>query len=509
MIMKQITRVLLLVLFVAFIPRPEFAADPAKLLQADLTRIFSDARLAEAQLGIKIISLDRGEILFEKNSSKLLLPASNNKIVTAAAALVSLGPDYRFKTQVLADGPVLDGVLKGNLIILGFGDPSSSTRIPPKDPFGTFREWAAKLKEHGIRAISGSIIGDGRSFEKVQYGRGWGWDDLEEGSAAPISALQFNENRISLEISPGLKSGSDTSIKTEPLANYLTIDNRIMTEVAGPAHFEIERNRSEEAALIRGSLSIKGGAIRRSFAVQYPIRYYLSALKHVLDEEGIDVLNCEITEMRGFRSQTAFPLWTHTSPPLSELLVPIMKMSLNLASETLARTLGLEMRGEGSFLKGKEVVEETLGRMGINKEAYSYADGSGLSRLNLISADALVSILKFMHKQPFFLHFYNALPVAGVDGTLEMRMRGTKAENSVHAKTGSLTNVSSLSGYAQTRDGETLAFSILSNNFLAPKESVESIQDRALARLSGFSRKISIKSKAPASRTHPKAAIKK
>jgi serine-type D-Ala-D-Ala carboxypeptidase/endopeptidase (penicillin-binding protein 4) len=508
MIMKRFTRVLLLALFVAFMPRPEFAADPAKLLRADLTRIFSDARLAEAQLGIEVISLDRGEVLYEKNSSKLLLPASNNKIVTAAAALVSLGPDYRFKTRVLADGPILDGVLKGNLVILGFGDPSSSSRIPPKDPFRPFREWAERLKEQGIRAISGSIIGDGGSFEKIQYGRGWAWDDMEEGSAAPISALQFNENRLLLEISPGLESGSAASIETKPLANYLTFDNRITTEAAGPAHIEIERSRSEEAALIRGVLSLKDGAIRRSFAVQYPVRYYLSALKYILNEEGIDASNCEVTEMRGFRSQTASPLWTHTSAPLSELIVPVMKMSLNLGSETLVRTVGLEQRGEGSFLKGKEVVEETLSRMGVGKETYSYADGSGLSRLNLISADALIRILKFMHQQPCFSHFYSALPVAGVDGTLEMRMRGTKAENRVHAKTGSLTNVSALSGYVQTQDGEILAFSMLANNFLSPKASVESVQDMALARLARFSRKVPGKKRTPESRTHQKAAIK-
>ena len=234
-IMKRFMRVLFPVLFVACMPQPEFAADPAKLLRADLARIFSDARLAEAQLGIEVISLERGEVLYEKNSSKLLLPASNNKIVTAAVALVSLGPDYRFKTQVLADGPILDGVLKGNLVILGFGDLSSSSRIPPKDPFRPFREWAGRLKEQGIRAISGSFIGDGGSFEKIQYGHGWAWDDVEEGSAAPVSALQFNENRLVLEISPGFKSGSAPSIKAEPLADYLTLDNRIATEAAGPA----------------------------------------------------------------------------------------------------------------------------------------------------------------------------------------------------------------------------------------------------------------------------------
>jgi D-alanyl-D-alanine carboxypeptidase/D-alanyl-D-alanine-endopeptidase (penicillin-binding protein 4) len=459
-------------------------------------------------LGIEVFSLDRKEILYEKNSLKLFLPASNNKILTAAAALICLGPDYRFKTHILAAGPILDGVLKGNLVILGFGDPSSSSRIPPKDPFHTFREWAVRLKEQGIHSISGNIIGDGGSFEEVPYGHGWAWDDLEEGSVSPVSALQFNENRISLEITPGLKSGSFASIKMEPLAGYLTLDGRVATEAVGSMHIEIERNHSEEAARVRGVLPLKSGAIHRSVAVQYPVRYYLSALKQVLSEEGIDASNCEIMEMRNSPSRSSSPLWIHASPPLSELMVPLMKMSLNLGAETLVRTLGLELRGEGAFLKGKEIVEDALGRMGITKESYSYADGSGLSRLNLVSADALIRILKYMHQHPHFLYFYSALPIAGVDGTLETRMRGTKAENKVRAKTGSLANVSALSGYAQTEDGEMLAFSMLANNFLASKEMVENVQDKALVRMARFSRKAQNREKTPRNQMRQKSAFK-
>ena len=166
-----------------------------------------------------------------------------------------------------------------------------------------------------------------------------------------------------------------------------------------------------------------------------------------------------------------------------------MKMSLNLGCETLARVLGLELRGEGTFSKGKEVVELALARMGIGKESYSYADASGLSRLNLVSADALIQIMKYMHRHQHFLHFYNALSIAGVDGTLESRMIKTKAENNVHAKTGTLTNISSLSGYVRTADGEMLAFSIIANNFLVKKDEVEQVQDRTLLRLTRFSRK--------------------
>jgi D-alanyl-D-alanine carboxypeptidase/D-alanyl-D-alanine-endopeptidase (penicillin-binding protein 4) len=488
--MKRLVHLLLFAFLAICVPRQEFGADPAKLLRADLNRIFSDNRLADAQLGIEVFSLDRSEILYEKNAQKLYVPASNNKILTSAAALVCLGPDYRFKTRVLTDGPVLGGVMTGDLIVLGFGDPSSSSRIQSKDPFLPFKDWAARLKQQGIHAISGDIIGDGGSFEETEHGQGWAWDDLTEGFAAPVSALQFNENLIEVEIKPGMKAGSLASIKTAPLADYLSLDSRVVTGAeTDPPRMDVRRGGASEAVVIRGALPLRSRPLYRLVAVQSPVRYYLSALKYILSEEGIDVSKCEIRDTRGFRSSASSLLWTYTSPPLSELLPPILKLSLNLSSETLARVLGLELRGEGTFSGGKDVVEDALARMGINKESYSYADGSGLSRLNLVSADTLIQILKFMHQQQYFNEFYNALSIAGVDGTLAFRMKKTRAGNNVHAKTGSFANVSALSGYVQTADGEMLAFSILANNFLVPRDVVESVQNKTLIRLAGFSRR--------------------
>lgn len=483
-------RALLLVLILAALSLPGFAADSSKTLRRDLDRIFSDPRFADAQWGIEVFSLDRKSVVYEKNSRRLCIPASNNKILTAAAALMQLGPDYRFKTHVLADGPITGGVLKGNLIIEGFGDPSSSSRIPPKDPFHTFRALADDLKQQGIQTIAGDIIGDGASFEEAEYGRGWEWNDLIETFAAPVSALQFNENLIKLEITPNPKAGEFALLKTIPIAGYLTIDNRMATTPAGiPARVEIQRSPSGSGIVLLGTSPQNSAAAEYSVAVQSPTRYYLSALKQVLGEEGIDISRCVIIERRKARSQTAQRLWIHDSPPLSELLSPMLKMSLNLMAETLTRTLGLEFRGEGSFLKGKEIVEDSLSRMGVSKESYCYSDGSGLSRLNLASADAFIRILGHMYRSPHFAAFYGALPVAGVNGTLANRMKGTKAENNVHAKTGSLTHVSSISGYVQTAEKEMLAFSIIANNFLIEKETVEQLQDKALQRLARFSRK--------------------
>jgi serine-type D-Ala-D-Ala carboxypeptidase/endopeptidase (penicillin-binding protein 4) len=497
--MKQISRLFLLLFLISGTNLSSSAADSLPTLRRDLDRIFSDPRFANSQWGIEVFSLDRSEVLYEKNPRRLMVPASNNKILTVAAALMQLGPDYRFKTKVWTNGLIhntegggvfnMDGVLDGDLIVTGYGDPSSSSRMLQQDPFQTFRSWAAHLKLKGIRSISGSIVGDGTAFPNASYGQGWAWDDLTEGYAAPVSALQFNENLISLEISPGSKVGELAAIKMSPLAQYLKVDNQIITEAAGQsASIVVERNRSGEKITVRGVIPEKGSAIDRSVAVPSPIVYYLSALKQVLGEEGIDVSRCDIMIMIN-SPQPSSLLCIQSSPPLSELVVPLLKKSLNLAAETLVRVMGLERGNEGSFSKGKAVVEASLEQMGVDKTNYSYADASGLSRMNLVNADALVRILAYMHRSPNFSLFYDALPIAGVDGTLSARMKSTPAENNVHAKTGTMTRVSALSGYVRTADKEMLAFSMIANNFLAEKDEVERIQDRALLRLARFSRK--------------------
>jgi len=466
------------------------AADPVKILRADLTKVFSDARLADAQLGVEVYSLDRAEMLYEKNPQKLFVPASNNKLLTAAAALLCLGPEYRFKTEIWAHGPVVDGVLKGDLIVAGFGDPSSSSRIGTKDPFEPFRGWAAKLRQHGIGTIEGAILGDDGAFEGMEHGQGWAWDDLTEGYAAPVSALQFNENQITLEISPGPETGAPASIRTTPLPDYGRIESHVRTGTVSVApRIAVERSKDGETVVVRGVIPLRSGPLNRTVSVQFPIDYYLSALKSSLSREGISVAGRDSKQVRRYRPPSATLLWTHTSAPLSELVAPMMKMSLNLSAESFTRVLGLEVHGEGIFSKGKEAVEEALLRMGLNREAYAYADGSGLSRLNLVSADGLIHILKFMQQHRHFPVFYNSLAIAGVDGTLETRMKKAGIANNMRAKTGSFANVSALSGYVQTGDREMLAFAILANNFLVSRSVVESMQERALARLAAFTRK--------------------
>ena len=224
-------------------------------------------------------------------------------------------------------------------------------------------------------------------------------------------------------------------------------------------------------------------------SVRFPADYYLEALKLVLGQEGIDVSHCSVKAVRGWAPPSLRLLWSHSSPSLAEIVKPLLKVSQNLYAETLVRTLGLKFHDEGSFARGRDVVEGALRGMSIEKGTYFYADGSGLSRRNLITADLLVRLFQYMYRSPYFLQFYDSLPIAGVDGTISARMKSTRAENNVHAKTGSIANVRSLSGYLRTADGEMLAFSMLANNFLVSSKMAEYVQDSVCARLAAFSRK--------------------
>jgi D-alanyl-D-alanine carboxypeptidase/D-alanyl-D-alanine-endopeptidase (penicillin-binding protein 4) len=485
-------RKMLAIVWLLYLPlaayTPPKSVDPLTLLRSRLNRLFSDARLSNAQFGIEVYSLDRSEIVYDKNSSRLLLPASNNKVLTVCTALLRLGPDFRIKTWVLTDGPVDNGVLAGNFIVVGSGDPTNSARFHSGDPFRVFKEWSAKLKSLNVHKITGDIIADeGDSGEML--GSGWEWNDLAEAFAAPVSSLQFNENTVSLEISPGLRKGDPARIRSFPVQDFLKLDNEVVTDGGNSPNIEVHRIDNDELIAVQGTIPRETAALTRLVSVRDPVYYYLVALRNTLSAEGIDVSSCGLKQSKLYGHAGSSRLWIDESPALSEIIKPVLKSSQNLYAETLTRILGSELRNSGTFSKGREIVEETLSRMGLEKGSYFYADGSGLSRLNLVSPDALVRILKYMYRQPEFVLFDGALPIAGVDGTLAGRMKGTKAENNVHAKTGSLADISSISGYVRTSNGEMLAFSMMFNNFLTPKDAVESLQDKALERLANFSRK--------------------
>lgn len=405
--------------------------------------------------------------------------------------MLRLGPDYRLKTRIQAEGVIENGMLEGNLVIEGGGDCFCLPASRGKDALAILRSWSDRLRESNIHAVSGDIVGVDGAFNGPQWGRGWEWNDLPHSYAAPVNALQFNDNTVVLEITPGGEAGTPVSIRTAPLEDYLRIKHSVVTGAPGTrTDLQISHAGPDESVEITGSLPAGTAPVAVSVAVRQPAAYFLSALRSALSSSGIDLDRCGLKQMRSYTpTPGARLLWIHESPPLSELLRPLMKDSLNLQAETLVRVLGLELGGAGTFSKGREIVEEALAGMGIAPGAYTFADGSGLSRLNLQSAETLVRLLQFMHKTPHFHSFYESLPVAAVDGTLAERMKGTVAAGRVRAKTGTMTAVSAIAGYVTTADGELLTFAIGINNYTGSKKPVEALQDKALDLLAGFSRK--------------------
>jgi serine-type D-Ala-D-Ala carboxypeptidase/endopeptidase (penicillin-binding protein 4) len=472
-------------------PVPASLTDSPERLRADLERIFDDPNFALALWGVEVLSLDRGDVLYSRNANKLLVPASNNKVLTGAVALVRLGPEFHWTTQVSAEGTLEGNVLRGNLWVAGAGDPSMAPRFTGGDPFRTFKDWAARLREKGVTRIEGNLIGDGRAFDDRMLGDSWEWDDLAFGYAAPISALQFNENLVTLQITPGASPGAPAIIRQSPLDDYVSLEGKVITGPSGSdSDIAAERGEVGETVHIRGTVPFGGGLVTQTIAVKQPTRYFLTALQKTLAGEGIQCSPCEkAAPERGAPLPALSPLFAYQSPALQVLLKALLKVSQNLYAESLARTLGLSLAGEGSFAKAHGVVEETLRGMAVDRGTYFYADGSGLSRRNLVSADVMVRILKYMQRHRHSAVFFDALPVAGVDGTIASRMKGTRAENNAHAKTGTLTWVRSLSGYVRTADGELLVFSMIANNFLASNRAVEYLQDSAVERLANFTRK--------------------
>jgi PBP4 family serine-type D-alanyl-D-alanine carboxypeptidase len=270
----------------------------------------------------------------------------------------------------------------------------------------------------------------------------------------------------------------------------LTVACRVVTAGSETeAQIDVARGKESNSIVLRGAVPWKSKPARQTVAVESPVDYYLRALKQTLAGAGIEVAAAQTRALCETSLRPLVLLWTHESPPLAEIVKQTLKVSQNLYAETLARTLGLALRGEGSFAAGKAVVEDALRDMAIESGSYAYVDGSGLSRLDLVSADTMVRIFKFMYRHRYFQQFYDALPIAGVDGTIGSRMKGTRAENNVHAKTGSIAYVRSLSGYVRTADGEMLVFPIIANNFLVSSKAAEYVQDAAVERLASFTRK--------------------
>ena len=455
----------------------------------DLDRIFSASVTDHAIWGVEVKSLDTGRIWYSRNAKTLLMPASNMKLVTLAAASQALGWDYRFKTTLETTGTIADGVLHGDLIVRGTGDPTINTRENRGDLL--FDEWAAALRAAGITRIDGKIVSDGSAFESRGLGQGWAWDYLQDGYAASVSALEYNENTATLTVRAGLNPG-DPATPELPPGTGLTLFHHATTGAPGsPTTIDVERPPDGPWIDVTGSIAAGAPPFTRQVAVARPALYFAHSLLNALTARGINVqgLPVDLADRRGtIPVVTAEPrriLVETASPPLRDIATVMMKVSQNLYAETLLKAIGAAKSGSGTADAGRDAARELFTGWNI-PTSYVQADGSGLSRYDYVTAEMLIAILEHVHGDPTFVA---TLPIAGRDGTISTRMRATRAEANATAKTGSISNVRALSGYVKTRDGETLAFSILANNFTVPAATINWMTDLAVETLANYSRR--------------------
>jgi serine-type D-Ala-D-Ala carboxypeptidase/endopeptidase (penicillin-binding protein 4) len=452
---------------------------------ADFSKVNS---LDDALWGVVARSLVNPQIFWARNEKVHFVPASNLKLFTTAAALLKLGPDYRFRTELVARGRIVNGILYGPLVVQGSGDPSLSTRFYSGGAKKIFEEWARTLVENGIREIQGDIIVDESLFDTQSLGSGWFWDDESFPYSAQISAFSTNDNCIELRISAGLKIGEPGVVETMPRTNYVTVMNRTRTDDAGLSSITVHRQAGTNNITVLGVISALESPKEILVAVHDPGLFGATVLKEVLESKGIVIDGMARTthDSHGPERGDEQTIMTHMSPPLWTIIRQMNKSSHNLSAELLFRTLGAVCYGKGSSANGARAMQETLEGAGIVPEEIFIGDGSGLSRLSMVTPLQIVSLLEFMYHHPVFVHFYNSLPVAGEDGTLVGRMVGTCAEGNVRAKTGFLSRSGSLSGYVKKKNGNMLAFSILTNNNVHTPAEVKKIQDSFCVWLCGL-----------------------
>jgi len=470
---------------------PSKVASNLDVVSSKITSLISDPRLFNAQIGVYVESVDYGETIYAQNEHKIFISASNMKIFTTAAALLRFGPDFKYKTAIYTNGTLDGRILKGDLVVRGRGDPTIAPRFSGGDPLTFFRSWADSLLNLGITSINGDIIGDESYFQADRRGYGWQWDDEPFWYSAQISALSFNDNCIDVTVRANEKSGEPPLVTLSPPTKYFTIENQAVTvEQDSIRTLFLTRPPSQNILLVQNQIPKNKPKYFESISVDDPAKYFVYVLKEVLEEKGIKVGGVIKTnrENRKYKYEELSRLFTHKSPPLTEIITVVNKRSHNLYAEQLLITLAAEYGLIATADEGVQVVNSTLSAMGISTDEFLMHDGSGLSRVNLISPNTVYLLLRYMCKSDNFLYLFDSLPIGGIDGTLRRRMVDTPAQGKVHAKTGYVGHVRNLSGYARSADNETFIFSILVNNYLIPTSAINLLQDRICIVLANFSR---------------------
>ncbi len=506
----------------------QIAAAASKPLAARIDDVLSESDVARGFWGIEVYNLTNGKTLYTRNEDKLFTPASNTKLFTTAAALALIGPGYKFHTTVETAGMIDKyGRLTGDVVLVGRGDPNLSGRTLPYSvkterklpPIKVLEDLADQLVKKGVKFVDGDVVADDSFYAFERYGEGWTQDDLVWEWGAPVSALTINDNVVFVNILPADRPGDKAFVSINPFPEYYKLDNRIITtpQGTGPRRIYINREPGSNELVLWGNIPLDDSGANEALAIDDPADFSARLFRRLLEQRGVVVYGRPRTHHTELANLSTFSVTTtasagggseaghalsrptitpplvlagYESQPLSEDLRVINKVSQNLHAELLLRLLGREKGAAGTIEGGLEVLHGFLSQADIHTDEYSFYDGSGLSRQNLVTPQAVIKLLRYVNTQPWGAAYRATLPVAGVDGSLAERFKNTDAQGRVMAKTGSLGHVNSLSGYLTTAKGEEIAFSILSNNHnLTNKRALETIDKIVLAIVDDLPRK--------------------
>jgi D-alanyl-D-alanine carboxypeptidase/D-alanyl-D-alanine-endopeptidase (penicillin-binding protein 4) len=473
---------------------PKLPAGDAELTGA-IDRVLNEAEIQHGRFGVSVLSLKDGRVLYSRNADKLFTPASNMKVYTTAVALELLGADYRWRTSVYANKrPDANGIVEGDLTLYGRGAPDLISK--PRGDAPSLSKLADQLYQSGVREIRGNIIGDNSYFRGELFGIGWQWNDIQWYFGAEPSALSIDENAVEVTIAPGAKQGAGANVVVNPNSSPIHLVNETMTgERSDTASIGIMRELSGNNVRVWGDFPANGRAFSAFLSVHDPAMWAATSFKQALTARGIKVSGEPRT--RDFRSadiekfdiQKTVELAHEDGAPLNAIVRHTNKESDNLYAELILRTLGKERgtsapdpdprknRERGDDEAGTAVVRSWLESKGISTKGLAIRDGSGLSRLDLITPETTARLLLAMANSTSAAAFHDSLPIAGRDGTLSGRLK--KLTGRVFAKTGTLTYTHSLSGYATTPANDTLVFSIMCNDATGGRGAVQVIDDIA------------------------------
>jgi len=474
-----------------------------KKFRARVEEALADPRTAKGHWGLLVLDAETGDTVFERGADQYFMPASNTKLYTTALALAKLGPAYQYRTTIETTGKLDSaGRLAGNVVLVARGDPNLSARKLPYDKTTEtdgpgekiLAEMADQVAAFGVKLIDGDVVVDDTFFPYERYPSGWAIDDMLWRYGAPVSALAINDNVITVELRAGLRVGDPAWVGVEPWAEFYEIRGTVVTGAAGSRR-ELRAHREPGSRVIElnGTLPIGQAPEKLNFAVEEPAEHAAALLKKLLEARGVRVYGnaralhrslpapgtaVEIAGVPGGGVTASLPatpaeqgtvepgptvLAQHFSLPLIDSITLINKVSQNLHTEMLLRTVARETAGDASLEAALKMAEEFHTYIGIAENDVRLLDGSGLSRRNLVTPRATATLLRWAAMQPWADAFRASLPVAGDDGTLEERMKGSPAAGRVRAKTGTLDNVNSLSGYAETLHGQKLIFAFYGN----------------------------------------------